>query len=939
MPLDLPPTKAYSTASIGKAYLDAMGIRPPRLRPEPSLGLSAEAVSGAAMQGYFGGRTECRIRRLPVPVAYLDFLSQYPTVNALMGLWRYLTARELQVVDTTDEVGTFLNDVTLDSLFRPETWNRLPALVQVIADGDVLPVRGRWNFTEQSWQIGVNPLTSSQPLWYTLPDVAASKLMTGRTPKVVRALRLTPLGRQRLRPVKLRGEVPIDPRRQDFFRVVIEERARAKERMKTESESVRRELDRLQLFLKILANSASYGILAEMNQQEDPGDCTIWTGDAEPFACTVRHPEELGRFCCPPLAAIITGAGRLLLAVLERCLTDLGGSYAMSDTDSMAVVATEHGELVMCPGGPHRTEEGREAIRALSRRQVDDIVQRFADLNPYDREAVPESVLKVEDENFDPETRERRELWCYAISSKRYCLYNLNGAVERVMRKWSEHGLGHLLNPTAPESNDRDWMRQVWDELVRDAQHRLTVPPIWHGRMAASRITVSNWDMYQQFQTLGESGNYSHRVKPGNFLLIAQADTYMRTAGEKPIPIAPYESDPQRWDRLPWLDRKSGDRIGITTDDREVGPGVVRARTYADVLAAHRSHPEAKSLSPDGSVCGHKTIGMLSRRPVIAASISHVGKETNRLEEVLAGEEDDYNEVYAEYERPGATLDVLRRVLRPFPRHVVADEAGISTRRLADIVEGRAEPHPATAIVLERIARRRLLDDLRRLEIQEPGTGLLPLPALAGICDGALEDARWELGGTLRTLRAHAGVQNAAAFCALPRSTFERRLDSIERCDIDTLLTLNAALEPYREALDELAAIDAEASNLEAEIGALHETIAADPHRKHLPWLDRTHIRYDRSAWQRGRLLPVRSPVRRGPGGWYRVETVAYSDILDREAQQMAADVVSFMRTLEALRQRYVNLAALENQREALRLRATAALNKLRLSGFVVGSV
>lgn len=43
-----------------------------------------------------------------------------------------------------------------------------------------------------------------------------------------------------------------------------------------------------------------------------------------------------------------------------------------------------------------------------------------------------------------------------------------------------------------------------------------------------------------------------------------------------------------------------------------------------------------------------------------------------------------------------------------------------------------------------------------------------------------------------------------------------------------TIRALDHRVEPYREALAELAAIDAEASNLEAQIAALRETIAAD---------------------------------------------------------------------------------------------------------------
>jgi hypothetical protein len=798
MPLELLPTKTYSTASIGKAYLDAMGIRPPGLRPKQSIGLSAEAVNGAAMQAYFGGRTECRIRRVPVPVTYLDFLSQYPTGNALMGLWDYLTADALDAIDATDEVTGFLDSVSLDDLFRPETWKRLPALVQIVPQGDVVPVRGRWNLTEQSWQIGVNPLTCSDPLWFTLADVIASKMLTKRVPAVARAIRFVPRGRQKLRAVKLRGAIEINPLQQDFFRVVIEERNRVRARMKSATSAAWVELNRLQVFLKILANSASYGILAEMNQLEEPGECTVWLGDSDPFRCAVPHPEALGRFCCPPLAALITGAGRLMLAMLERSVADLGGSYAMCDTDSMAIVSSEHGGLVACPGGQHRTEDGCDAVRALSWPQVDAIVQRFAVLNPYDRAAVPGSILKVEDENYDlrgmaghdrdehghPKqcvcTQERRRLHCFAISAKRYSLFNLDAHGEPDLRKWSEHGLGQLLNPTDPDSEDRDWIRQVWDGLVREGLGLPFDRPAWEGTLAASRVTVSSWDLYQRFGALALKGGYAGRIKPGNFLLIAHADTYSSGGVDRPVPVAPYESDPRKWLRLPWLDRKTGKRLPVTTDDRDLGQGVVRLRTYGEVLDEYRVHPESKSVAPDGKVCGPETVGLLKRRPTISASISIVGKETNRLEEVLTGEEDDYDEVYAEYERPGAYLETLRRILSPMPRGAVAAEVGVSRQRLSDILDGRAAPHTSTVTALERIARRRLLDDMAVLHSYERGAGLLPLPALAGLHAAALQGARGELSSALHTLRAHEGAARVAAICELPLTTFERRLASID---------------------------------------------------------------------------------------------------------------------------------------------------------------
>jgi hypothetical protein len=47
-----------------------------------------------------------------------------------------------------------------------------------------------------------------------------------------------------------------------------------------------------------------------------------------------------------------------MLAMLEHEVTNRDGAWAFADTDSMAIVATEHGGLIPCDGGPHRDRLG-----------------------------------------------------------------------------------------------------------------------------------------------------------------------------------------------------------------------------------------------------------------------------------------------------------------------------------------------------------------------------------------------------------------------------------------------------------------------------------------------------------------------------------------------------------------------------------------------------
>ncbi len=89
-----------------------------------------------------------------------------------------------------------------------------------------------------------------------------------------------------------------------------------------------------------------------------------------------------------------------MLALLERCVTSLGGSYVMGDTDSLPIVATKEGGLVTCHGGDARLGR-KQVIRALSWAEVEAIRQRFARLNPYDADKIGGSVLRLEDVNLE----------------------------------------------------------------------------------------------------------------------------------------------------------------------------------------------------------------------------------------------------------------------------------------------------------------------------------------------------------------------------------------------------------------------------------------------------------------------------------------------------------------------------------------------------------
>jgi hypothetical protein len=721
-PINLQPTKAYSPASIGKAYLRAMGINP-ILERQPDF---PAAYLGFAQTAFFGGRTSAHIRKVPVPVEYVDFLSMYPTVNGLMDLPRFLIARRVRIRRCRDEIQTFLGRLTPEKLFHPRTWKELPAFVKVVPDGDLLPSRAKYSAASNDWQVAVNHLYASdnapsEGLWFSAPDVAASVLLTRRIPKIVDAFKLVPVGKlTTLKPVRLGGRVAVDPRTQDLFRTVIEERkALAKNKSLTPAD-----VERLDKSLKVFANATSYGIFGEMNRQESEKRVKVQCHgiDPEPYQTWVAHPEHCGEFCFPLFASLITGAARLMLALLEHSVSKLGGTYAMEDTDSMAIVATEHGGIIPCKGGKLRTNSGTEAIRALAWRQVRRIVAKFEALNPYDRKVIAGSVLKIEEDNFDPESGEQRQLYCLAISAKRYALFLKNDdgepallrdSINNKKDRWSRHGLGHLLNPVDPEAPDRDWTASVWEKIVRRALGLTAKEPQFAHLPAIGRITVSSPSLMKCLKSLNAGKPYPEQIKPFNFLQTCQVSPFGHPTGfdpEKFHLVTPYDPDPRKWLGKNWIDQYTGKRFRITTRGHHGSRDIARVKTYGDVVTEYEFHPESKCADAFGRPCDRQTIGLLGRRHVKIDRIKCIGKESNSLEDVDAGLVHSEKTAYTEYIDPKRDewATKIQPALKKAPLHILAKECGrrLSRRELIELRAGRSRPHRKTQELLEPILKK-----------------------------------------------------------------------------------------------------------------------------------------------------------------------------------------------------------------------------------------
>jgi len=609
--IELKPWSSYSAASMAKSYLDAMGI----IQPAEKFEIPDEIV-GIAMQSYYGGRSETRIRCAEVPCVPVDFMSQYPSVCALLGLFDVLTAESVSFEDDTENVRKFLKQITLEKCLKLKTWEHLKFFALIRPDKDILPVRTVFNGITQNIgndYLSANP-SNPQPQWFASPDLIASVLLTGKAPHIIRAISMVPHGRQAgMRSVNLRGMVEIDPYRDDLFRKVIEQR------------KLHKADAALYYWLKILANSI-YGFFVELNPETHSKKVPVrvFLGEA-----TIRDSSDViekpGRWFFAPLASLITSGGRLLLAMTEASVKEKRGTHLFCDTDSLCIVASKRGGPLHIPGS--------KGVRILSRAEVQTIVEEFAALNPYDRKIVKGSILNLTDANFedsDPKNAQR-QLYGYSLAAKRYALHEKIGDKDIEIVDPKAHGIGFLYPPKNSsecwEEENPEWVYEAWDYIVRGALKLKRKAPSWLDLPQMMRLTITTFNVLKM---LGEWAV----ARPYNFLLLPMVSPlYGYPIGllskDKVLLVTQFDSHQDQWFDLECINIHSGKAYGMATEHTSKLDKVI-PKTFVDLLYAYQRHPEAKSLAPDGGPCEAETSGLLQRAHVIAGELRYVGKETDR---------------------------------------------------------------------------------------------------------------------------------------------------------------------------------------------------------------------------------------------------------------------------------------------------------------------
>jgi len=236
------------------------------------------------------------------------------------------------------------------------------------------------------------------------------------------------------------------------------------------------------------------------------------------------------------------------------------------------------------------------------------VAEWFTPLNPYE---VKGPLLKIKDINYAIGSKKLAPLYCLAISSKRYVLFNLDEQRRPIIRKASAHGLGHLIAPYGSEEAPPNipapaaplseigverWQYDLWFQITRAALdgHPEQVDLTYHPALqlpAMSRYVVTTPALERWFKKYNAKRPYEDRVKPFIFMCGFQASSLAAT-GEETFAVDDGSKPPRKPKQRPIRPIAPYSRTskeGSTyTFDRETGNPIPadQLKTYVQALGA-----------------------------------------------------------------------------------------------------------------------------------------------------------------------------------------------------------------------------------------------------------------------------------------------------------------------------------------------------------------
>jgi hypothetical protein len=340
---------------------------------------------------------------------------------------------------------------------------------------------------------------------------------------------------------------------------------------------------------------------------------------------------------------------------------------------------------------------GATPITALSRAEVQRIVDRFDSLNPYDLDG---SILKIHKLNRDS-NKQRRQLYGYGIAAKRYALYTkTHGDIEIVEPK--AHGLGYFYPPKdSPEGWKRDapaWIFEAWDWIMRGVLGLKRKRPAWFDLPVMMKLTLST--PHHALKNLAKGP----LTRPNNFMMIPQICRFgcpQNVDPNKFTLITSFSTERDQWMHSKCINIHDSQSSVYRITDEYDGRGAL-VKNFFMLLDSYQNHPEAKSLGANGKPCEFDTRGLLQRAHIVANwPPIYIGKESDKHWE--EGEDLSLLDFKAvEYKRKGnavATDEQLTRIAkvpkREFMRRginqhtleKICGKVGVRVSKMAEVVK------------------------------------------------------------------------------------------------------------------------------------------------------------------------------------------------------------------------------------------------------------
>jgi len=339
--------------------------------------------------------------------------------------------------------------------------------------------------------------------------------------------------------------------------------------------------------------------------------------------------------------------------------------------------------------------DGREAVKALSRWEVEQITETIQKLSPYSSKI---KLLKIDKANCD-RTGKPHQLYGIGYSAKRYCL-----RTKKEIIKPSEHGLGPYFVPAykgderfwKPEDCLKEdaylrWVKELWEVLLG---MRKTLPK-WAEYYSMRKYAVTTPNILKKLRRLDRDA-----AKPYSFC-IGPISSF---GGD--TKVTPYCEDPERWKDREYVSLKTGQKTRLSSleldcegDESFVVDDAPHRLKY--VIENYSKSIEHKSLAPDGSKCASDTKGLLRRRPIRASGIfRRIGKEVDRG----TSTDPEYfsEERLARYGRSGYRFP---EVLKKCSNRELAARTGLSDKTIRQARKNGNRIHPKTEARLSWCAR------------------------------------------------------------------------------------------------------------------------------------------------------------------------------------------------------------------------------------------